>query len=261
VWNLAKLQQLAPLWPVLALATAGLSLGAAPASIVLLQPTAFATPTANAEGDIVYVVQEGDSPWRIAAIAGITVEQLMALNGIESGDFISPGMELLLGSVAATAVPAPPPTPTLAPEEMTGTGEICVLLFLDANGNARLDEDEPALAEGQVSVADRQGNLAGDHTTGTEPEGFCFTELEAGDYNVSGAVPPNYNPTTSMNVPVRLEPGDIKFVQFGGQPSGAIATIPRPEGSGSSLLGAIGLAMLGGAGLLGYLAFRSGRQS
>ncbi|MGH9649617.1 MAG: hypothetical protein ACRD3I_04015, partial [Terriglobales bacterium] len=166
-----------------------------------------------------------------------------------------------LGSVAPPATPAASPTPTLSPEEMTGTGEICVLLFLDQNGNARLDETELALADGQVSVADRQGNLAGDHTTGTEPEGFCFTELEAADYNVSGAVPPNYNPTTSMNVPVRLEPGDIKFVQFGGQPSGAIATVPRPEGSGSSLLGAIGLAMLGGAGLLGYLAFRTGRQT
>jgi len=256
-----KLQRLAPIGPVLALTLAGLLSAAARAPAALLQPTAFATPTPNAEGDIVYVVQEGDSPWRIAAIAGITVEQLMALNGIESGDFISPGMELLLGSVAPTGTPAPIPSPTLAPEQMTGTGEICVLLFLDQNGNARLDEDELALAEGQVSVADRQGNLAGDHTTGTEPEGFCFTELDAGDYNVSGAVPPNYNPTTSMNVPVRLEPGDIKFVQFGGQPSGAIATIPRPEGSGSSLLGAIGLAMLGGAGLLGYLAFRSGRQA
>ncbi|MGH2619496.1 MAG: LysM peptidoglycan-binding domain-containing protein [Anaerolineales bacterium] len=254
-------KQLAPTWPVLALALAGLGLGAAPASFVLLQPTAFATPTPNPEGDIVYVVQLGDSPWRIAAIAGITVEELMALNGIESGDFISPGMELLLGSVAPIATPAASPTPTLSPEEMTGTGEICVLLFLDQNGNARLDETELALADGQVSVADRQGNLAGDHTTGTEPEGFCFTELEAADYNVSGAVPPNYNPTTSMNVPVRLEPGDIKFVQFGGQPSGAIATVPRPEGSGSSLLGAIGLAMLGGAGLLGYLAFRTGRQT
>ncbi len=256
-----KPKQLAPIWPALALVLGGLGLGAAPASVVLLQPTAFATPTPNAEGDIVYVVQLGDSPWRIAAIAGITVEQLMALNGIESGDYISPGMELLLGSVAPTGTPAPSPTPTLSPEQMTGTGEICVLLFLDQNGNARLDEGELALAEGQVSVADRQGNLAGDHSTGTEPEGFCFTELEAGDYNVSGAVPPNYNPTTSMNVPVRLEPGDIKFVQFGGQPSGAISTIPRPEGSGSSLLGAIGLAMLGGAGLLGYLAFRTGRQS
>jgi len=170
-------------------------------------------------------------------------------------------MELLLGSVAPIATPAATLTPTLAPEQMTGTGEICVLLYLDENGNARLDEAEPALAEGQVNVADRQGNLAGDHTTGTEPEGHCFTELEAGDYNISGAVPPNFNPTTSMNVPVRLEPGDIKFVQFGGQPSGAIATVPRPEGSGSSLLGAIGLTMLGGAGLLGYLAFRSGRQA
>lgn len=256
-----KLRRLLPIGPVLSLALVGMHSAPAPASAVLLQPTAFATPTPNPAGEIVYVVQLGDSPWRIAAIAGITVEELMALNGIESGDFISPGMELLLGSVAPIATPAATLTPTLAPEQMTGTGEICVLLFLDENGNARLDEAEPALAEGQVSVADRQGNLAGDHTTGTEPEGHCFPELEAGDYNISGAVPPNFNPTTSMNLPVRLEPGDIKFVQFGGQPSGAIATVPRPEGSGSSLLGAIGLAMLGGAGLLGYLAFRSGRQA
>lgn len=231
---------------------------AAPA--LVLQPTPFDTPTPNAAGDIVYIVQEGDSPWRIAAIAGMTVEELMALNGFESGDFISPGMELVLGSVASTATPAATATPTLAPEEMTGTGEICVLLFLDENGNARLDEGETALPDGQVSVADRQGSLAGELTTGEEPEGHCLTDLEGGDYNVSAAVPPNYNPTTTMNIPVRLEPGDIKFVQFGGQPSGAIASVPRPEGSGTTLLGVIGLAMLGGAGLLGYLAFRSGRR-
>ena len=233
---------------------------AAAASAMVLQPTPFLTPTPNAAGDIVYIVQEGDSPWRIAAIAGMTVEELMALNGFESGDFISPGMELVLGSVAATATPQATPTPTLAPEEMSGAGEICVLLFFDENGNARLDEGETPLADGQVSVADRQGNLAGENTTGEEPEGHCFTDLEGGDYNVSAAVPPNYNPTTSMNVPVRLEPGDIKSVQFGGQPSGAIASVPRPEGSGTTLLGVIGLAMLGGAGLLGYLAFRSGRR-
>ncbi|MEK6587215.1 MAG: LysM domain-containing protein, partial [Chloroflexota bacterium] len=70
---------------------------AAAASAMVLQPTPFLTPTPNAAGDIVYIVQEGDSPWRIAAIAGMTVEELMALNGFESGDFISPGMELVLG--------------------------------------------------------------------------------------------------------------------------------------------------------------------
>jgi hypothetical protein len=247
-------------WTLLVLILAALMLTGPAAAGSRLQPTAFPTPTANAEGDIIYMVQEGDSPWRIAAIAGITVEELMALNGIETGDFISPGMELLLGSVAPTATPAATPPPTLAAEEMTGAGEICVLLFLDENGNARLDAAEVPLAEGQVSVADRQGVLVGDHTTDSAPEGFCFTDLEAGDYNVSGAVPPNYNPTTAMNVPVRLLPGDIKFVQFAGQPSGANTTVPGSGGTGSTLLGALGLTLLGGAGVLGYLAYRAGRS-
>jgi len=65
-------------------------------SVPLLQPTPFQTPTPNAQGAILYIVLDGDSLWRIAAIAEISVEELMALNGIQSGDFISPGMELVL---------------------------------------------------------------------------------------------------------------------------------------------------------------------
>lgn len=226
----------------------------------LLQPTDFPTPTANADGAIIYTVQEGDSVWRIAAIAGLTVEQLQALNGLQSGDFISPGMELVLGSVQATAAPAATATPTGEVSPVVGSGEICVMLFLDTNGNARLDEGELPLANGQVSVADRDGRLAGEHTTDVNLEGHCFADLSDGDYNVSAAVPPDHNPTTSMNVPVRLNPGDIKFVQFGGQPSGALLSSSNPAGAGSSLLGVMGLLMLGAAGTLGYFAVRSGRR-
>ncbi len=225
----------------------------------LLQPTPFQTPTANADGTILYTVLDGDSLWRIAAIAEISVEELMALNGIQSGDFISPGMELVLGSIAATPVPLPSPTPTVQSGPLVGTGDICVLLFTDANGNARLDQDELPLPDGQVSVVDRDGSVQGEHTTDDNPEGFCFAELEDGDYNVSGAVPPNFNPTTSMNIPVRLSPGDIKFVQFGGQPSAAILQISGTDNEGSTLLGVLGLALLAAAGIVGYYAVRAGR--
>ncbi len=225
----------------------------------LLQPTPFQTPTPNADGAILYTVLIGDSLWRIAAIAEISVEELMALNGIQSGDFISPGMELVLGSLAATPIPIASPTPTVQVGPLVGTGDICVLLFTDDNGNARLDEDELPLIEGQVSVVDRDGRVQGEHTTDDNPEGFCFLELEDGDYNVSGAVPPNYNPTTSMNVPVRLAPGDTKFVQFGGQPSAAILQIRGSEDEGSTLLGVLGLALLAGAGMVGFYAVRAGR--
>ena len=228
-------------------------------SVPLLQPTPFQTPTPNAQGAILYIVLDGDSLWRIAAIAEISVEELMALNGIQSGDFISPGMELVLGSLAATPVPIASPTPTAVTGPLVGTGDICVLLFTDDNGNARLDEGELPLSEGQVSVVDRDGRVQGEHTTDDNVDGFCFSDLEDGDYNVSGAVPPNYNPTTSMNVPVRLLPGDTKFVQFGGQPSAAILQISRSDDQGSSLLGVLGLALLAGAGIVGFYAVRSGR--
>ena len=225
----------------------------------LLQPTPFLTPTPNSDGAILYTVLDGDSLWRIAAIAEISVEQLMALNGIQSGDFISPGMELVLGSMVATRVPPPSPTPTVQTGPLVGTGDICVLLFNDGNGNARLDDGELPLPEGQVSVVDRDGKVQGETTTDDNPDGFCFSDLEDGDYNVSGAVPPNYNPTTSMNVPVRLEPGDTKFVQFGGQPSGAILQVRGSESEGSTLLGVLGLSLLAAAGIVGFYAFRAGR--
>jgi hypothetical protein len=225
----------------------------------LLQPTPFQTPTPNADGAILYSVLDGDSLWRIAAIAEISVQELMALNGIQSGDFISPGMELVLGSIAATPVPLPSATPTVQTGPLVGTGDICVMLFTDDNGNARLDEEELPLSEGQVNVVDRDGSVQGEHTTDDNPEGFCFSDLEDGDYNVSGAVPPNYNPTTSMNVPVRLAPGDIKFVQFGGQPSAAILQISGSGDEGSTLLGVLGLSLLAAAGIVGFYAVRTGR--
>jgi len=225
----------------------------------LLQPTPFLTPTPNVDGAILYTVLDGDSLWRIAAIAEIPVEQLMALNGIQAGDFISPGMELVLGSIAATPAPIPTPIPTAQIGPLVGTGDICVLLFTDDNGNARLDDEELPLPEGQVSVVDRDGSVQGENTTDDNPEGFCFSDLEDGDYNVSGAVPPNYNPTTSMNVPVRLAPGDIKFVQFGGQPSGAILQVRSSDDQGSTLLGVLGLSLLAAAGIVGFYAFRAGR--
>jgi hypothetical protein len=237
-----------------------------------LQPTPFPTPTPGPDGRITYRVQEGDSLWRIAAIAGISLEELMALNGILPGDFISPGMELELGRAGPaqpTAVQsgsqptstAPPQTPT----PIVGTAEICVLLFQDNNGNGRLEAEELAIVGGQISVADTDGIVAGEYTTEALLDqedliGYCFTDLENGDYNVSAAVPPGYNATTSLNAPVSTRPGDIKYLQFGAQPSSALL-----EGEGqaggprSSLLGLIGLLLLVAAGGLGWYASRLSR--
>ena len=258
---------------VLGLLVALLVVLAAPFSIgpAGAQPSAqgaFPTPTPGPDGRIVYIVQAGDSPWTIAAVAGLTLEELMALNGLQATDYITPGMELVLGlagparptpGVSGVASPTPvPPTPT----PTFGAGEVCVLLFVDDNGNGRLDSGEPALPDGQVNIADVGGAVAGEHTTDDTPEGYCFADLPGGDYNISAAVPPDYNPTTAMNLPLRLEAGEIKYVEFAAQPSAAIAGSGGLDSRNRSLvLGLLGVGLLLAALALGLYATRLGRRS
>jgi hypothetical protein len=229
------------------------------------QPTAFLTPTPGPDGKIIYIVQEGDTLFDIAAIAGISVDELMAVNHLESY-IIIPGMRLELGlggPVVSTLEPGGPLSATPIPPTATpvfGTGQICVLLFLDENGNARREEAEPALAGGQVNVVSVAGVLVGEHTTDDTAEGYCFPDLPNGDYNVSAGVPANHNPTTSTNLPAHLEPGDTKYVEFGAQAATADGGGPG-GGTRSTVLGLVGVFLLVAAGALGYYAARLGRTN
>lgn len=236
------------------------------------QGGAFVTPTPGPDGKIIYTIQEGDSLWVIAANAGISVEQLRALNGLAIDDFIVPGKQLLLGYAgpaqptaaegqAPTATPIPPtPTPVF------GTAEICALLFVDDNGNAMLDSGEPPLGGGQVSIANVSGQLAAEFTTTVEytedglPLSHCVPDLQTGDYNVSAAVPADYNPTTAMSVPVRIDAGDTRYVEFAAQPSAALVN-NGGGGQRSTALGILGLVLLAAAGGLALYASRLGRKS
>jgi hypothetical protein len=245
---------------------------ASPGTAPFAQPTPFPTPTPGPDGRILYTVQQDDSLWRIAALAGISLEQLMALNGIQPGDFITPGMQLELGvggpvqptgapasSVATATGPSTTSTPTV------GTGEVCVLLFDDTNGDGRLDDGEPALAGGQINIINIGGSLVAEYTTESldlelEPSGFCFEDLGNADYNVSAAVPAGYNPTTGLNVGITLNPGDVKYLQFGAQPGAGLANTSDSAGR-STLLGLVGAVLLLSAAGLGYYATRLGRKT
>lgn len=233
----------------------------------------FATPTPGPDGKIIYIIQEGDTLWVIAAHAGLSVEQLRALNGLAINDIIVPGGQLLLGyggPAQPTSAVGDAPTPTAVPPTPTpifGTAEICALLFVDENGNARLDADEPPLGGGQVSIANVSGQLAAEFSTAVEysedglPLSHCVPDLQTGDYNVSAAVPPDYNPTTAMSVPVRIDPGDTRYVEFAAQPSAALVNAGDGSGRRSTALGVLGLLLLAAAGGLAVYATRLGRKS
>jgi hypothetical protein len=227
------------------------------------QGAAFATPTPGPDGRIIYIVQPGDDFWTIAAVAGISLEELYALNGIQPGDYAVPGMELVLGFAGPAPGTAPPggqPTATPAPPTPMpefNTGHICVFLYQDLNGNARLEEGEPPLAGGKISVVDATGTLVGEVTTDESPDFHCLEDLPVDDYNVSAAVPEGYNPTTGLNLPLRLVAGDTKYVQFGAQASAALRAPGGDEGaSGRRVYGVLGVIMLLAAGALGYYAAR-----
>jgi hypothetical protein len=233
----------------------------------------FATPTPGPDGKIIYIIKQDDTLWTIAALSGMSVEQLRALNGLAINDFIVPGGQLLLGYAGpaqptAAAGEAPTPTaPLPTPTPVFGTAEICALLFVDQNGNARLDADEPPLGGGQVSIANVSGQLAAEFATAVEytddglPLSHCVPDLQTGDYNVSAAVPPDYNPTTAMSVPVRIDPGDTRYVEFAAQPSAALVNSGEGGGTRSTALGILGLLLLAAAGGLAVYATRLGRKS
>jgi sortase A len=82
-------------------------------------PTANSTP-APAE-QTVYVVQGGDSLWKIAESYGITVDALVEANGISKDDVIRPGQELVI-PVPGQALPTPlPHSPAAAPTSLPAT--------------------------------------------------------------------------------------------------------------------------------------------
>lgn len=232
------------------------------------------TPTAGPDGRILYIAQPGDTCTRIAALNGISVEQLRQLNSkLDENCTITAGQAYLIGiiSVAGTPTAGPSPTPappTPTPTPFTGTTEICVLLFDDVNGNSLREETEPAVAGGAISVTENNGEYSASQETiipadSAAYQGICFINVPEGNYNITVGIPDNYNPTMKLSSSLDVKAGDRAFLDYGIQSRDVVAD-PGAEGAPneqtrSPLLGILGsILLLGGAGL-GYYAWRSGK--
>lgn len=216
----------------------------------------YATPTPGTDGRIIYVVKPADNCISISLLTGVQLDDLRRLNNLDEACTLQEGQQLLIGIAEkspqqATATPiGQVPTPTLPP----GTGDICVYLFNDTNGNAIPDGSETALAGGAISVTDREGRISLTGETNSA-EAVCYEALVEGDYNISVAVPEGYNATTLLNYPLTLNGGDTSILDFGAQPGSQLIEPAPSEGGRSPLLGLIGAALiLGGAGLGFYVA-------
>jgi len=235
----------------------------APARASLPLQAVYQTPTPDAQGRILYKVQSGDSCLRIELLTGVKVEQLRTLNKLNEACDLIVGQDVLLAIVtpAPTATPGleVTPTPLLpTPTQQRGTGEICIVLFADVNGNAVREDSEGPILGGAVSITDRAGSISRTGLTTDQDTPLCFPDLPEGDYNISMAVPPGYNPTTTTNYPLKLLAGNRSIIDFGAQ----ISLRQPPPGQGnangarSPLLLIVGaLLILGGIGLGVYFRF------
>jgi LysM repeat protein len=253
-------------------------------------PTVFKTPTPGPDGNIVYVVQPGDTLYRIAGITGVSVDQIRSLNGLTS-DILSIGQRLIIvqgasqpsatqtptGAIAAaTSTGASPgatqPADTTqapagtqiaqATATVVGTGTVCALLWNDKNGDGVRDATEALLPGGQIAVVEiATGKPVQAYTTDGVSEPHCFKDLPAGQYTVSFAAPSGYNATTVTSTPLDVVAGSTSELEFGAQPSAAIANQPAPGPSNSALLTALLFAggvvfLLLAAGVAAFLFLR-----
>ncbi len=249
------------------------------------QPTRppFVMPTAGADGNIIYIVQPGDTCWYIAAITQQTIEQLLALNGgTLNCSFLSVGQRVVIGQTAPPASPTPAVLPTATPDpnasptaaalpggatavgELPNAGALCALLYNDTNGNGLREEAEGLLAGGQFTVVDMSSGQPVESyiTTGQEVDGHCFDNLGEGVYTLSSAPPTGFNSTTAPNAQLQVVAGSRSNVEFGAQPGSG--TQPETTDTGTAddrlrtaLFGAAGIMLLlSAAGVAGFLMLR-----
>jgi len=232
----------------------------------------FVTSTPGPDGRILYIVVAGDTCSSVALKHGITVPQIRQFNShLDPNCTLTVGQQLVVGLVsqAPTAGPLPTlPSPTVTATPVSGTTEVCVLLFNDANGDAMRQETEFGIDGGAVSLTNLNGSYSQTKDTSSavdpdtnEPVRACFADVPSGEYNVSMAVPDSYNPTMLLSYTLTVKAGDRASIDFGAQSKTVTAneTAGPETNNRSSLLGIFGfLLLLGGAGL-GYYAYRSGQ--
>ena len=239
-----------------------------PAQAAPVSQSAQPTNTPNPNGNIYYKVQSGDTCLHIEFLYGISEAQLRQLNTkLNANCTLSVGDLLLMGIGASTnptptlgALPTPLP-PTITPTLLAGTTQICVLLFNDLNGNGLHETTEPTIPGGAISVTEKSGKYSKTLPTlaGTDP--ICFMDLPEGDYNISTAIPDNYNPTMALTYTLHLNAGQSASVDFGAQSKETTIAQPENKPSTSPILGIFGgLLLLGGLGL-GWYALRLRRPA
>ena len=241
-----------------------------PALTVSAQET-VPTNTPDSLGKIYYKVQAGENCSIIAQKTGVSLQDIISFNGLRTDCPLFEGQDLIIAMVSPVVVtPTKAPTATVDPALITpgptpsgGAAKVCVVLFNDLDGNGLRNEGETYLFGGVVGLNDSVGkvSLTGKTVAGDPAivQPFCFLDVPEGTYNLTMAIPDDFNPTTAMSYPVSVKVGEVATIDFGAQEKAPVPiTGPlAPESQKSPVLGIVGaLLLISGLGL-GYYMWRN----
>lgn len=242
------------------------------------QVGSYPSPTPGSDGRIIYIVKAGETCIQIGLMYGVSEPYLRQTNHLDENCTLIEGQQLVIGVGGPAVVsPTPGPSPTPMPIMPTstpsvgGVAQVCVALFDDNNGDGKRQANtdalgaylaagtEPIVPDGAVSLTSLTGTYSQTMNTVAGLDPVCFSDVQAGNYSVSAAVPNGYNPTTLLSQTVEgVKAGDTIYVNFGAQAK--VETTPVQGSSHSPLLGILGaLFLLVGIGL-GLYAWRSVRK-
>jgi len=242
-------------------------------SETLLNPAATARPptptwpptsTPLPGGEVWYTARSGDTLFVIAYYHNTTVDEIKRLNALNS-DTIYVGQKLLIkyetpqpvltSTPDVTLTPSHTPElvllPTHTPAPVSASpdyGQLCVVAYNDANGNAVNDNEQP-LPGARVTLGVGNTPLES-YVSAAEPD-HCFLQLPPGTYTISVAAPAGYTPTTTSESAVQLEAGKVITLVFGLAPttSGSLESSGAFSGNSPLLLTlGIGIMLLAIAG-------------
>lgn len=238
-----------------------------PTATLRVLATKFPTPTPNAEGNIIYTVQPGDTIIDICGVIGRgsdikCIDDILKLNGLSNPKGIYVGQQLIISTTnpppqptattasteAATAAPTAAPSEaapttegaaTTAPEPTqiaaAGAGSICVTLYNDANGNGVLDPGEGLVQGGQFALLDLTNSATlQNYTTDGASEPYCFQQLASGNYRITSTLPQGYKATTRSDWDLALAAGSNATLEFGAQSTGGTTSGGNATGGGST---------------------------
>ena len=209
--------------------------GAPTATATAGAPTATATPG----GPTTYTVKSGDTLASITAQFNLSLDQLLAYNGITKDTPLLVGQTLIVSAPAVTPTPSLTPTqvttlavstPTPTPPPGIPAAGLCLLAFDDANGSGTRDSGEGLVAGVKFEVKSADDKSVATYTSDGVKEPNCLTNLPDGRYSVEVTPPADQLATTDTRWSLSLLSGAAVNIVFGSQstPTATVAPATAP---------------------------------